>query len=1219
MEKGNTKASATMTLNGVDLTFDSSSGDLLAVKTNVDELLLEAGYFDFGIEIPEYVETNGIRYAGAYTRNSFGFFNMDYEEQGRRALKAYELPYGYEYIPDNKINPTDTSISQDADSIRVTYTMSVAGRALGVETVYTVNDLGNVEVKSIITNNGSETVTVNGAAYVLSNMEFVESSLVEIPGNTVFDVYSIINLPVNYDIRTSAIASSMVHYMEDEMHTNILFVNTIERWITGLHKMENDSSRLTQLNLSCTIGRIDPGSTMEIGVLYIQVVGASDPYQAARDLYTLKGWIAPTDGAKGEPIYACHPAGPSDWDFTNPDGSKTLEEYTSHLPTIAGMGFPNVWLLPMFEHPNWPSSIYLPYNQEYIDNRYSQSGDGNASFTAFVAEGSRLGLNTMLDYVPHGPYLFYPEQGNTEIFDNPWMTPERWTWVGTDRDGELGVDWDCWALDFPNPDYLAYTYELAKKQAQDFGIIGARIDACVGSVNNWTPSGDYRFSHSGLYGGTAMSKVIRDGIRDAGKTPLIYPEISWPLPYLAPVSDLQYDFPFYRTTLELRRRNASELEFAAVLAHWLNVEERSTALGVQIGRFLGNADTVSNWYPGTFDNARPVVVYGPEKVRAMWVLLASIDGSFVIYQNDEFDNIEFFTDLLAMRKAHLGPDYAIQYYNDATSGIIAFRRFNDDGQKLVLINLTGEVASRDFSNIDVGKIKFSTAQQTVVYGASGDYSINGDVITLQPYKSVVIELVGGDYFDSPNTAPPFIIRDVSQDIYLDIDKPEFNIPTVPPGPKVYDPYEEFSTETSDGPIWKYMYLMSGTRDLQLCTAIGEDTLNVWRTSRDEYGNIVNWAGAGVSTNAGSSGWPIKPFELNTDGAYCFGFLVFLAAETGIYTIPQFRVVDVDYSPNTKFLILKNGVMTYESDIIVNNVINVPDQLFELEAGDVLMFYIARTDWGYTYLQISNMQIEYTPGYTRYDDSDPLIRYTGPWSVGNSPNYYMGGQHNLYQADGGASFTFEGTAFAIIGSQDYRRGHLDVIVDGELIGTCDFDAPGGYYPSQQVVFQSPEFTEGVHNVSLVSYGSSQGGMARLDALDIKGRLISGYVRYDDADPRINYTGPWTVGNSPNYYMEGQHNLLQADGEATFRFEGTAFAIIGSQDYRKGHLDVIVDGELIGTCNFDAPGGYYPSQQVVFQSPGFTAGVHSVRLVSYGSSQGGMARLDALDINGNLLDA
>jgi hypothetical protein len=138
--------------------------------------------------------------------------------------------------------------------------------------------------------------------------------------------------------------------------------------------MEQDSSRITELNITCTIGKINPGNSMEIGTLYIQTVGTSDPYQAARDLYTLKGWTAPVDGVKGEPVYACHPAGTSDSDFINPDGSKTLEEYAAYLPTVAGMGFPNMWILPIFEHPSWPSSIYLPYNQDNIDNRYSQIG-----------------------------------------------------------------------------------------------------------------------------------------------------------------------------------------------------------------------------------------------------------------------------------------------------------------------------------------------------------------------------------------------------------------------------------------------------------------------------------------------------------------------------------------------------------------------------------------------------------------------------------------------------------------------------------------------------------------------------------------------------------------------------------------------------------------------------------------------------------------------------
>jgi hypothetical protein len=144
----------------------------------------------------------------------------------------------------------------------------------------------------------------------------------------------------------------------------------------------------------------------------------------------------------------------------------------------------------------------------------------------------------MLDYVPHGPYLYGPEEGNTDIYDNPWMTPARFAWVGTDRDDKYGNEWNCWALDAANQNYLGYIYNLANKQAQEFGIIGARIDASFGSVPNWTPFGYNRISQTGLFGGASMVKAIRDGIHDAGKTALIYPEPLWPIPYYAPASGI---------------------------------------------------------------------------------------------------------------------------------------------------------------------------------------------------------------------------------------------------------------------------------------------------------------------------------------------------------------------------------------------------------------------------------------------------------------------------------------------------------------------------------------------------------------------------------------------------------------------------------------------------------------------------------------------------------
>lgn len=728
---------------GVELIFDSSSGDLLEVNTNKGTMRIDSCYLDIGIESPDPEQVQNLKTHGKYIRDSLGFYNFDCVDvlsNTRRPITG-EIPRHYEFTPENKKDPESVIFEHDSDKITVSYdTETYNTFKLRVKTEYEIR--GNVIcISSAVSNIGDKLFVLNGAAYVLHGMLLSSSAVFEMPGSTPCGIHSISEIPDGQSVKTDA-PSPFVHYCDNGHHTNVIFVNPFEKWTTGIYKLEKGGNKITQINLSCTIAQIKPDQVIEIGKQYIQILGADDPYNAVSELYAEEGWIAPSDGRCATAIYTCHPAGTSDNDFRNPDGSNqtgTLETMAEYLPKIADMGIDNIWIMPVFVHPENTGTLYLPYNMEHIDNRYSRVGNGDQTMKAYIDAASKLGIHVMFDYVPHGPCMYKPNFDDG-LYDNPWLTQERLTWIGTDRDGNYGIEWNCYSLDYSNPDYLSYMESLAKKHTEEFGISGARIDVCIGSLPNWSPVKDHRISQSGLYGGAVMAKAIRDGIIKGGQKPLIYPEIAFVLPFYAPYMDLVYDFPFYRMTRELRLKKVDEITFASSVAHWLDAEIRSAPKGMKFGRFLENSDTVSSWYPQAFDCSRAVDVYGTDKARALWVLLATIDGTFVIYQNDELGNEVFFKELLDMRKKHLGPQYGIEHFPCDGSGVIAYRRYLGDNQKLILINLTSTEQTRDFGGIDIGEISFISAKKKILYGKEAHFNIFGGEVSLLPYSCIVIEL-----------------------------------------------------------------------------------------------------------------------------------------------------------------------------------------------------------------------------------------------------------------------------------------------------------------------------------------------------------------------------------------------------------------------------------------------------------------------------------------------
>lgn len=979
------------TLGNTTLYLNAATGDLTGIDfpesalTAAGRMRFDAAYIDFAHDGGD----GGWNSWGEYMRNTLFYQNLD-------QLNTYALPTSINYNNQSEYPrraPENVSVQQKADALAVSYTMKPYDEAeitLKVETVYTAQVSGAVTMESTLTNVNDENVIINGAASVVSGLKLSDGATFEFPGNLPAQVYLCAGLPAEYSV-IGEYASPLIHFMDGERDINLIFADEYEKWAPSVTM--SPTGGIEVINLACAIDELSPGESLTLGKQFFQLTQAGGAYAAAQALYSANGWEAPTDGVRGKAVYSGHPAGVSDNDFQGAEG--TLDDYQSQLSVIKSMGFDALWMLPVFEHPESGGSIYLPYNMEYVDARYSKRAAGkttleeqraaaNEEMAAFGAEAERVGLEFMIDYVPHGPYLYNKDSVTKpeNLYDNPWLTEERQSWESMDRwwqDPDPAYthwrnEWDCYAFDSANPDYLAYMQKLAQQQAEEFHLTGTRIDAVVGSLPNWKPVGDNRVSQTGLYGGAAMTKALRDGIKAAGKTPMVLPENGNLSPYYAASTDLFYDLPFYRVTLYSRQAGMDEVSFATTVAHWLKSETASSFKGMQFGRYLENHDTVAPWY-SNFDGARAVEVYGLEKARAMWVLLSTIDGAPIIYQNDENGNEEFFTELLAMRKAQFGEDNGmdIEYYNDAASGIVAYRRYQGSGQKLVLVNLTDKEAARDFSATDIGGVRLGTAAPTAVYGEA---KVAGDSVTLPAYGYVVLDLKGGEAFQGTGAAAEYLVTDVNRQIeeqtrqyvqdakdYVSFELPAaaYQPAQVPNDQTVFDPVAEFSEENADGGVWKYLYYSAEDGSVGVCGTIEGNAGGVWRVKRTGDGDYdFEWAGCGRSTTY----YPGKNyFELdaNVGGGY-YGLLTFVAPKNGTYTIPAFTVQGVGEAFSSILVVLKNGRQTAKSDMILmeNGSVEMKEQTYELKAGDALSFYTARMDGKFSYFELDSMQIQYQP-------------------------------------------------------------------------------------------------------------------------------------------------------------------------------------------------------------------------------------------------------------------
>lgn len=202
------------------------------------------------------------------------------------------------------------------------------------------------------------------------------------------------------------------------------------------------------------------------------------------------------------------------------------------------------------------------------------------------------------------------------------------------------------------------------------------------------------------------------------------------------------------------------------------------------------------------------------------------------------------------------------------------------------------------------------------------------------------------------------------------------------------------------------------------------------------------------------------------------------------------------------------------------------------------------------------------GNYTYDDTDPVLQYTGSWSHVSNQSYTGSDFDNTesFSNTAGDSLTvpFTGTAIRWIGSKTNNHGYADVYLDG--VKQTTVDCSGGQ--SQAVLYSVGGLTDGPHTLKIVVDGRHASGstdnFVSVDAIDLP-----------PAGSGVGPTYP-TVPQEPGtaITLNGRESLLLAAdtklGGSQLQYSTSQLMTsqtIGSRDVAVLYGDQGTDGETV----------------------------------------------------------
>jgi uncharacterized membrane protein/PKD repeat protein len=238
----------------------------------------------------------------------------------------------------------------------------------------------------------------------------------------------------------------------------------------------------------------------------------------------------------------------------------------------------------------------------------------------------------------------------------------------------------------------------------------------------------------------------------------------------------------------------------------------------------------------------------------------------------------------------------------------------------------------------------------------------------------------------------------------------------------------------------------------------------------------------------------------------------------------------------------------------------------------------------------------TSAFTRLEQDDPAIIYTGTWT--NQNQNQASGASYLRNATAGstATLTFDGSWLNIGFMGTHFGGQVEIHIDGNSQGIFDLYRREDNTPMS---FVFPNLGSGSHTVSMTLLSSknafSLGTRVQLDYLDYgDGSALADGV-FEQDDPRVILSNGWTSVTYAN--ASGGSYVRSAAATAWFPFSGDSFSLTAIAYNAGGRARLFVDGQYLDTIDLYHPNSSTNAVSRTFSYAGFGPGTHILQVMTY----------------------
>ncbi len=273
-------------------------------------------------------------------------------------------------------------------------------------------------------------------------------------------------------------------------------------------------------------------------------------------------------------------------------------------------------------------------------------------------------------------------------------------------------------------------------------------------------------------------------------------------------------------------------------------------------------------------------------------------------------------------------------------------------------------------------------------------------------------------------------------------------------------------------------------------------------------------------------------------------------------------------------------------------------------------------------------------YTRYEQADSRLAYTGAWSKSTTSS--ASGGDFAYSDTAGSSVTvsFNGTYLGLVTKKSSVYGIAKITLDGGTPKTVDLYSATTVY--QQKVWNTGTLADGDHTVTIEWSGTKNGASTAtnigIDALDLKGSLKQATstvtppagpttALFEQTDAHLAFTGTWSASTSSSA-SGGAFTYVDMEGaSATIAFDGTSLAWLAKTSNAYGIAKVTLDDKTCVLVDLYSASTLY--RQKVWQTGTLPAGRHTVTIEWTGSKNPASGAtnigLDAVELAGEIAQA